>query len=202
MHRRPSCLPKSSVVDIQGVPPYPPDNYLGEYPLLRQPRNYYVTASEQQQLRQQREASYIQQTMEMQSARNRAEKLLLRLLTPEQQGTYRRRGYFHIVGSEGDKFQIFCDSLLGNVSLLDDHLNRVADYCAHPRPYDLAGRGIPIYDLLIGQMLALKTNQMDFIRTANLMSVHYIGSAVGDRIKSILAVHNTSIRLIRGTTFA
>lgn len=59
--------------------------------------------------------------MVSQTAGERAESLLLQHLTPEQQDTYKRRGYFDFVGSQGAPFRLATASALLRAGLSSTH---------------------------------------------------------------------------------
>lgn len=109
--------------------------------------------------------------MRVQTANDRARVLLTKLLTEEQREDYFRTGTFVVVGSEGHSFRLSGSDWVGNVTHFDE-FGPIADYCATPRLYDSVGYRLPMNDVLIGQMLALKTDEKHFITTANKMCVY------------------------------
>lgn len=116
------------------------------------------------------DASLAEQSQQ-QSANTRALILLNELLTKEQREDFSKTRSFVVIGSEGHSFRISGKTNVGNVTYFDDK-GDIADYCATPVLYDRRGKCLPIYDVLIGQMLALKTDERYFIRTANVMNLY------------------------------
>jgi len=91
--------------------------------------------------------------------------LLVRHLDPEQQRTFERNGYFEVKGSNsGRRYRIHAGMGASiNIEQFDpDGLVR-ATLCAAPFGY-----GLPEYDMLLAQKLALETDEMKFLQTANI----------------------------------
>jgi hypothetical protein len=97
------------------------------------------------------------------AAREQAEELLLRWLSPEQERDYRERGRFDVTGSDGRRWRILCQGQVGNVQLLDDRGEWAVQYCAHPR-------GLPDPAAWLAQAMAVAHNAAAFIAVANVYS--------------------------------
>jgi hypothetical protein len=104
--------------------------------------------------------------VERPAADQRAERLLLSVLPPEQAERFRKDGCFEFTGSLGGKYRIRTGRT-GNVErLAGDEV--VAQLCGVPersanRDYQ------PVGDVLLGQYLALVTDEAGFIAKAEVM---------------------------------
>lgn len=111
----------------------------------------------------QREASRRRET-----ASARAKALLYRFLSPEQIESYEdaHRGYFVIIGSCGTPFRIGCNGWEGNIKVMSPRFPRreMASVCAH------ADGNVPVYDHHLAQMLALQTDEQEFMRLAHTIT--------------------------------
>lgn len=97
------------------------------------------------------------------AAHNRAMELLLSFLDERQQEELLRTGRFRLVGSRGGAYIIHTNDFSGNVvQVLDGKPYR--NLCCYPR---FLSRGVPIGDFILGQVLALKTDEFNFLRTAH-----------------------------------
>jgi hypothetical protein len=97
-----------------------------------------------------------------QSADQKAEALLLSLLDDTTREHYQLHGVIEIIGSVGTRYRIK-RGVSGNVYWLDGN-REGGSFCCHPR------EGLPIPDVMLGQMLALQTDEPGFLALANLMS--------------------------------
>jgi len=95
-------------------------------------------------------------------AKRRAEELLMRFLTPEQQRVYKQYGHIFVCGKSGTNYRISRNSIAGNIHQLDKKGNPIARYCAHV-PYG----EVPDPDNHLTQLLMLKHHEEDFLRVAN-----------------------------------
>ena len=95
---------------------------------------------------------------------DRAEELLLSLLTTEQRDAYRRDNMFLVIGSHGTVYRIRT-GVAGNIEWLtpDGHLG--GRLCAHPTMDD---DWLPTADVMISQVLALTTDERAFLQLANV----------------------------------
>jgi hypothetical protein len=108
------------------------------------------------------EAQWAAERAERDKASERAEELLLSLLSEEQAATYREHGWFEVRGSSGRRWRIRNRGQSGNVDLMPEIGDvRQATYCAHPPGH------LPHADAHVAQMLALVTDDKAFERTAN-----------------------------------
>ena len=115
---------------------------------------------EERQERQQKERE------EREAARQRAEDLLMSVLSPEQQEDYKNDKCFY-VESNGELFRIN-EGYAGNVQKLDPETKRIIEsYCIHPNMYQGGGH-LPNEDAMAAQKLALDDDPDEFKRTANI----------------------------------
>lgn len=102
-------------------------------------------------------------------ATNRAVELLLSLLSPEQRASYERDRSFTVIGSAGGIYRIR-PGVMGNVDWIDpaNSGREIAGVlCAHPQLWTSDG-SLPDPDVALAQMLALTTDEADFVATANV----------------------------------
>jgi len=98
------------------------------------------------------------------AAHDRAEKLLLDYLTPEQRETYRRYGWFVVRGQSGNHYSIWKNNgLYCNICELGEYGQIVSRLCAH------AAINVPMGDHLLTQKLMLEHHEAEFQRVANRM---------------------------------
>ncbi len=96
---------------------------------------------------------------------SRAEELLLSMLNPEQVASYTEQGHFDVIGSEGGRYRIE-KGVSGNVLWIPEGSDRMAGrLCAHPSMRD---GWLPTPDVAVAQLLALQTNEREFVGVANL----------------------------------
>ena len=104
------------------------------------------------------------------SATSRAEELLFSLLTDEQAESYRRDGSFVVIGSHGGRYRI-TRGVSGNILWLPEGAeNPHARLCAHPT---MAESWLPTPDVQVAQLLALITDEREFVNRANIHSGRY-----------------------------
>lgn len=94
--------------------------------------------------------------------RERAEETLALLLTDEQLEDWRRTSSFRLITQAGHVYRIR-RGIAGNVDLIEGD-ETVERLCAHPY-------GVPHEDVVIAQVLALRTDEVGFRRTANITPV-------------------------------
>lgn len=97
-------------------------------------------------------------------ARDRADELLLSMLSEDQRQTYQLRGEFEVIGSAGGVYRIRRGTS-GNVDWLEPDGRVGARLCAHPT---MAEGWLPDQDVAVAQMLALITDEPGFVRLANV----------------------------------
>ncbi len=96
------------------------------------------------------------------AAADRAERLLLEYLTPEQRKTYRHYGWFVVRSQSGRRYMIWAkNALYYNVGELNDNGQAVLHFCAH------ASENVPMGDHLLVQKLMLEHHEAEFRRVAN-----------------------------------
>lgn len=94
--------------------------------------------------------------------RERAEETLALILTPEQLEDWRRTDSFRLITQAGREYRIR-RGIASNVRLIEDG-EEVESLCAHPN-------GVPREDVVIAQVLALRTDEEHFRRTANISRI-------------------------------
>lgn len=95
-------------------------------------------------------------------AEGKAEKLLLALLTPEQQADYKEHRRFFLQVN-GQMFRID-HGHTGNVKRVDPVTREVTDsYCIHPS----CAHGCPDQDVMLAQKLMLETDPEQFVKSSN-----------------------------------
>lgn len=118
---------------------------------------YYGRAEHEARLRQVRRLA----DMERENRKNvnsRAQELLLSFLTEQQQYYYTFKSRFTVIGSCGTPFHIHVTVNDGNIDVLSPSHPEIkfGTICGGPR-------GLPMDDRLLGQMLALQTNEEHFV---------------------------------------
>jgi hypothetical protein len=98
------------------------------------------------------------------AARTRARNTLMEFLTPEQRAEYEAEGHFVCTGSEGNRYRIERGNA-GNVVYLDERGEAAGRLCAHP---SMSEQWLPDQDVALAQMLALMTDEQNFVRIANV----------------------------------
>lgn len=96
-----------------------------------------------------------------QDSQKRAEELLLSFLDERQQEQLRKYGQFEVVGSDGQTYLIETGDYSGNVMLMKGG-RAMRRYCCYPRFCET----VPLADLILGQVLALKTDARRFVQIA------------------------------------
>lgn len=96
----------------------------------------------------------------------RAEELLRSLLTPEQIDNLEKQSAIIVKSEMGKQYRIK-RGWSGNVEELDDSGKPIASYCAHP------GEVVPRADNMVAQLLMLKTQEAEFLRTANRTALRH-----------------------------
>lgn len=136
---------------------------LGQYQqtMMSSIMNSVVTANYPAQTPEEREA-WMKAQKEREEKRvvavKRAESLLFTILKPEQVKQYTDHGYFET--EVDDRVYRIKKGRSGNVYLVKDG-KEVARYCAHPADWT------PDQDVMISQLLMLKTDEKRFLQTAN-----------------------------------
>lgn len=114
---------------------------------------------------------------EAETPNQRARRLLREVLSPTEQAHFVATGQVVITGSEGGKYRIDTSSYVGNVKVLSNVRMRTASsgflstaslegvwLCAHLDRY--AQGGVPEFDHFVAQVLAIKADERQFVRTA------------------------------------
>lgn len=112
------------------------------------------------------EDAFARRHSERRVAMNRAEELLLSLLSEEQQESYRHDQLFTVIGSHGTLYRIRY-GVSGNIEWLRPDGEVGGRLCAHPT---MVNDWLPVPDVLLSQVLALTTDERAFLQLAN---VHY-----------------------------
>jgi hypothetical protein len=106
------------------------------------------------------------------AARERAEETLRLLLTDSQWEEYEATKQFVLRVASGNRYLIR-HGVSGNVRLLDEHADAVEALCAHPTMVVHDDNGayqgqLPVADVLVAQVLALRADEESFRRIANI----------------------------------
>lgn len=134
-------------------------NYLG---------NWDVEDTEEQKaeraVRQERYAAQAKAEREKrEEAEKRAEELLIACLTTEEAQQYLLNGYFET--KVNDRVYRIKKGRSGNVELVENGQSKYR-YCAHPLIWT------PDQDVMLSQLLMLKTDEQRFLKTANRTVLH------------------------------
>lgn len=116
---------------------------------------YFDESAEEKAAREAREAKL---NLERTAAELRAEELLLLFLSPEQAKQYRDHSYFET--DVDDRTYRIKKGRSGNVELMNAGKAKYR-YCAHPEAWT------PDQDVMLSQLLMLKTDEERFLKTAN-----------------------------------
>lgn len=112
-------------------------------------------------------AAMQEETEERQRRAARARALLNFFLTPEQRKSMETNGYVDLVGSEGTHYQVQTGWYEDNVRWIDGKGIGQGGFCCHPRrTSEMSGGSLPREDLILGQILALRTNEKHFLKVA------------------------------------
>jgi hypothetical protein len=122
--------------------------YVNVSPAYHESEEQKATRLAAQQLREEEEKA----------AETRAEDLLIALLTDAQILQYQMHGYFET--EVNDKIYRIKKGRSGNVELIEEGKPKFR-YCAHPSEWT------PNQDVMISQLLMLKTDEARFLKTAN-----------------------------------
>lgn len=128
------------------------------------PNGAVAVTPEQQEARRRQDEEWRQrqaaQAREREKANERAEKLLMEHLSPQQVDQLRVSGYFDVV-VQGKTYRIN-RGRAGNIQLLDPSGRKATHrYCIHPREL------CPDADSMLAQKLLLEADEPTFLRTAN-----------------------------------
>lgn len=106
-------------------------------------------------------------------ADNKAEALLMSLLSPEQRDHYRRLQCFEVLttrNGERRRYQIR-QGIAGNIYRLDESGAAIESFCIH------AAGDYPTADHMVAQMLMLQSNEEQFLRVANRTRIRSVAAA-------------------------
>jgi len=106
---------------------------------------------------------------EKKAANAKARRLLMSVLSPEQQDEYRRLERFHVIGSDGKKYRVH-RGWHHNVELVEETAEGAyltEQFCIAPRDTE-----IPEEDNLAAQKLMIEGSLVDFRRIANITRLH------------------------------
>lgn len=123
-----------------------------------------VAESEQRMVIRQVEAD--RALMERQIADAKAKELLIQFLTPEQTAMLETMKAIAVQSVTGKQYRIR-KGWAGNIDELNERGEVVARLCVHPNI------NIPEYDNMLGQMLALQTDEAGLLRIANRSLVRH-----------------------------
>jgi hypothetical protein len=117
----------------------------------------YRPPTEEELTRQREQVARAQQ--EEKEANERAAELLLAYLTDDQKRTWRENNVIDLVSQRKKRYRVK-RGVSHNVIELNDKGKEVATYCAHPD-------GVPVDDVVLTQVLALKYAEDHFLKVAN-----------------------------------
>lgn len=118
--------------------------------------------------RQQREREAAERKVFMDTAKNRARRLLFSMLSPMQQKQLDEKNHFDLTvhGQDGSQRVYRIEyGYQGNVKLLGPDGQPVRRYCIH------ADSRLPYEDQMLAQKLLLEANEQDFLRIANMTNL-------------------------------
>lgn len=97
-------------------------------------------------------------------AEERAKRLLLSCLTPEQRAMFEKHAGFRVVSNLGNVFELRSERI-HNVRRLDAECRPIEEWCVTPN-----GR-IPVHDVLLAQKVMLETDELGLRARANVWSL-------------------------------
>ena len=107
-------------------------------------------------------AARIERRVKAEAAASRADQLLISFLEPSQAESYKRDRRFDV--PVGDRIYRIHKGRAGNVHLIENG-KPVAKLCAHPAVWTPDG------DTMLAQLLMIKTNEAEFLKTANRTAI-------------------------------
>jgi hypothetical protein len=128
--------------------------------LYRQP-HYGELARVEPPPRPHDEHALLRDRLRRERAEERADELLMSLLSPDQLRQYQAAKAFEVCTKAGRRYRL-TRQISGSVKLLGPDGRAMATYCAH-----LADHRIPIPDHLIAQKFLLEHHEEEFLRVAN-----------------------------------
>lgn len=118
--------------------------------------------AKQEAARIERERKAAEEAARKKAAEERAHQLLLEYLPQEERERLQRDNVFHVIASDGTRYEVDPRRLAGNVAKLDAEGKRVERLCIH-----LHG-DTPLADNALAQKLALEADVRAFRNTANI----------------------------------
>lgn len=98
-------------------------------------------------------------------AKQRAERLLLELLDPEQTKQYRKDKRFHVIAANGERYEVDGNHAHGNIHRVDEKGKYVEKLCV-PLSQEFS-ESYPTADHIVAQLLALRFNIDHMLQKAN-----------------------------------
>lgn len=95
------------------------------------------------------------------AAKKRATETLRRHLSPSQRKQYDTGNHFHVVGSDGKRYEIDCKKRMHNVFEIDERGKRLVEYCI------FQSGSTPLPDNHLAQKLLLEADAERFRKIAN-----------------------------------
>jgi hypothetical protein len=121
----------------------------------------------EQRRREQNNARRLANMVRMEGAEDRAEALLLSLLTEEQTLEYINHQTITVRGSAGGLYKILARGQVhGNIRAIDVHGCFLGTLCVAPHMYTYDG-ALPMSDGYVGQLLAIRFNEPALLEKAN-----------------------------------
>ena len=130
------------------------------------PENVLISSLPSRTLRETREreerSAYAVTVEQKVKAQRVAEQLLLENMTPDQREMYEKTKRFHVISSEGKRFEVDCNGRrYHNVNELNAEGKRIVEHCIYQRG------GTPLGDNYLAQKLLLECDEKEFRRIAN-----------------------------------
>lgn len=122
---------------------------------------------ERRRIRQQEDEKRLAETA---AAEAKANELLASVLDDEQRTAWERSKKFHVIGSDGVRYEVDCKKRQHNVFALDETGKRVQELCL------VQTGGTPLGDHLACQKLLLESDAEMFRRVANKWDLDHVGS--------------------------
>jgi hypothetical protein len=137
-------------------------------------------------LRAERDWQATERNRRRDAAKAKAKALLISLLPEPEQERYSLHGYFEVIGSHGGHYLVR-RGVAGNISWLGTDGGIGGDLCCHPNTFDGVGQ-LPEEDVMLGQLLALQTDEAAFVHTANGRKPPHLDGSNGSGNRARVAV--------------
>ena len=95
------------------------------------------------------------------AAKKRDTETLRKHLSPKQRTQYDKDNRFHVIGSDGKRYEVDCKRRMHNVFEIDKQGKRLVEHCIYQ------SGNTPLPDNHLAQKLMLETDAVEFLRIAN-----------------------------------